>query len=217
MQCPQCLTLSAPSYQVGARSASVGCPYGNGTIRPMHTHGIMVTQGFVYVGSATLRSVSQAPSIGACRGAQPLCGFHHPSSPPEADASGASKICLRRNGRFQGVEERADADKSRPGFPLPAFAGTTEQCPPEEEWGLGCPQVSLRAPSTTQRCGVRDRRWDWLPLRGKSVPGFLFGEVLLLAAYAADSMVRASRRAGIDQPVMGDTTYFHDLRSFRYP
>jgi hypothetical protein len=74
----------------------------------------------------------------------------------------------------------------------------------------------LYAPSTNQWCSAYDWRGDWLLVHSESELGFLFGEILLFAAVPAGSVVRAARWPGIDKPMMGDSTYGHDLCSFRY-
>jgi hypothetical protein len=54
------------------------------------------------------------------------------------------------------------------------------------------------APLTDQRWRIHDWRGDWLLVHGESESGFLFGEILLFAAYVAYGVIQAARWPGID-------------------
>jgi hypothetical protein len=58
--------------------------------------------------------------------------------------------------------------------------------------------LPTRGRSANERWRVHDWRGDGLLVHGESAPGFLFGEILLFAAYVAYSVVRAARWPGID-------------------
>ena len=56
----------------------------------------------------------------------------------------------------------------------------------------------------------------WLLGHSESEPGVLFREILFFAAIPASGVVRAARWSSIVKPMIGGSTYGHDLCYFPY-